>query len=241
MSLPVPADSLFAFLTLATTGGVLVGLRRSLHLSYLLAAQKRRTYRTALGVAAGWLLLTAGLAFSGILQDWSALPPRMALVILPPLVALVLLLRSRRVGALLDVLPLWALVAPQVFRVLVEVLLWLLYEQGRLPIQMTFEGRNWDIVVGLTAPLVAWLAARKPAGIELALVIWHIAGLLILSNIVVVALLSTPSPLRQFWNEPANTVIADFPWVWLPGVLVPVAYTLHALALRQLLRRRNVA
>ena len=67
------------------------------------------------------------------------------------------------------------------------------------------------------------------------------AGLLLLANIVVVAILSAPLPFRQFFNEPANTVIADFPWVWLPGVLVPVAYALHLLSWRQVERRASGA
>jgi hypothetical protein len=234
------ADLLLILLVLAMIGGALVGLRRGLHRTYLLAAQKRQVYRLVLGILPAWLLFTTSIALSGLLNDWQALPPRMALVIGPPLVALVALLRSRRIGAVLDALPVWVLLAPQVFRVAVEVLLWLLYRDGRLPVQMTFEGRNWDIVVGMSAPLVAWLVARRPteAATYLLVRIWNGAGLLILGNIVAVALLSTPSPLRQFWNEPANTIIAGWPWVWLPGVLVPMAYMLHALSWRQVGRRK---
>jgi hypothetical protein len=100
---------------------------------------------------------------------------------------------------------------------------------------MTFEGRNWDILVGLTAPLVALVLTRKPLlGFAK---LWNIAGLLILGNIVGVALLSAPLPFRVFLNEPANTIIAEFPFVWLPSVLVPIAYTLHLLSWRQLMRR----
>jgi hypothetical protein len=36
-------------------------------------------------------------------------------------------------------------------------------------------------------------------------------------------------------NEPANTIVAVFPISWLPGLLVPLAYTLHIFSLKQLL------
>ena len=45
-----------------------------------------------------------------------------------------------------------------------------------------------------------------------------------------------PTPVRQFMNEPANTIIATFPLIWLPGVLVPFALVGHVLGLRQLAR-----
>ncbi len=224
---PALTDSLFTALTLTVAGGLVWGLRRT----------GVAPARPVLLVGA-WLIFTAGLAFSGVLRQWAAVPPRLALVVLPPLALVVWGVRSRQVGAWLDGLPAWALVAPQVFRVGVEVLLWVLYQQGRLPVQMTFEGRNWDVLVGLTAlPVAAWLARRAGATARVVAVGWHLGGLALLANIVVVAFLSTPSPLRQFWNEPANTLIADWPYVWLPGVLVPAAYVLHVLGLRQVARR----
>jgi hypothetical protein len=40
-------------------------------------------------------------------------------------------------------------------------------------------------------------------------------------------------------NEPANTLVAQFPFILLPGVLVPLAYTLHIFSLRQLMSRQK--
>jgi hypothetical protein len=42
-------------------------------------------------------------------------------------------------------------------------------------------------------------------------------------------------------NEPANTVIAYFPFVWLPGFVVPVAYTLHLLSIKKCLLEKRGA
>jgi hypothetical protein len=58
---------------------------------------------------------------------------------------------------------------------------------------------------------------------------------LLLMNIVTIAVLSMPTPFRQFMNEPANEIVATFPFVYLPGVLVVLAFAFHAFSLRQLL------
>ncbi|MFY7999641.1 MAG: hypothetical protein ACOVSW_13665, partial [Candidatus Kapaibacteriota bacterium] len=118
-----------------------------------------------------------------------------------------------------------------------EIILWQLFLAGIIPVQMTFEGRNFDILVGLTAPIVAWLLARKKMP-RTALIVWNWASMAILLNIVIVAVLSTPVPFRVFMNEPANTVILSFPFVWLPTVVVPIAFLGHIASLRQILSRK---
>jgi len=40
-------------------------------------------------------------------------------------------------------------------------------------------------------------------------------------------------------NEPANTMIAHLPFIWLPAFVVPVAYFLHIVSLKQLLNSTN--
>ena len=64
--------------------------------------------------------------------------------------------------------------------------------------------------------------------------IWNVAGILLLTNILVVALLSAPTPLRVFHNEPANVWITQAPWVWLPAVDVLAAVLGHVLVYRRL-------
>ena len=98
---------------------------------------------------------------------------------------------------------------------------------------MTWHGWNFDVLTGLSAPLVAWLAARGRLGVR-GIVVWNGAGLRLLANVVTIAILSTPTPLRVFANEPANTFVAAWPWVWLPTFLVPAALFGHLLAFRKL-------
>ena len=128
----------------------------------------------------------------------------------------------------------------QSFRIGVEILLLLAFIADKLPVQMTFEGRNFDIITGLLALPIGYLLARKKTYALKLAVIYNFIGMLLLINILVIAVLSMPTSIRYFMNEPANTLVAEFPFILLPGVLVPLAYTLHIFSLRQLLVRRDI-
>ena len=79
---------------------------------------------------------------------------------------------------------------------------------------------------------------KKSYSLKLA-VVFNIMGMLLLLNILVIAILSMPTPIRYFMNEPSNTLVAQFPFILLPAVLVPLAYTMHIFSLRQLLAKQS--
>jgi len=130
-----------------------------------------------------------------------------------------------------------AVVAAQAFRIPVEIVLWQLAVAGALPELLTFHGRNVDILVGLTAPVVAYACFVRRAWPARVARWWNWAGIVILLNVVVHAQLSAPTPWRIFETDPPTTVIADWPYIWLPAFLVPLAWLLHAVSLRQLRSR----
>jgi hypothetical protein len=131
-------------------------------------------------------------------------------------------------------LPVAALVGYQGFRVLVELLLHRAYSEGLMPVQMSYTGRNFDIVTGITAlALGTWLAIGGSS--RLLVAVWNVLGVALLANILVVALLSSPTPFRVFMNEPSNVWITRAPWVWLPTVMVFAAVFGHVAVFRRLL------
>jgi hypothetical protein len=192
----------------------------------------RRSAAVAGVLTAAWMVLTLSAAAAGRLS-FSAAPPTMLLLVAATL-ALALGLGASPLGARLAVgLPLPALVGAQGFRVGVELLLHRAYEAGLMPVQMSYAGRNFDIVTGASAlGLGALLAVRR---VPLAVVrAWNALGVALLANILAVALLSAPTPFRVFHNEPANVWVTRAPWVWLPTVLVLAAALGHVLVFRRL-------
>ncbi|AYB34556.1 hypothetical protein [Chryseolinea soli] len=224
----------FAAVTLATWYFFFKIFRKSLHATPFPEERRKRLFRNTLLAVVGWMMVVSGLSLSGVLSDFSALPPRFTIVLLVPLITVILVVRTETVKVILQHTDPAAIVVLQSFRIAVEVLLWLLFVQNLAPVQMTFEGRNLDVLSGLTALPVAWLASRKQLS-SFWLAAWNLACLGLLINIVATALLSMPTPLRVFMNEPSSVIVTRFPVVWLPALLVPMAYGLQFLSLRQVL------
>jgi hypothetical protein len=194
----------------------------------------RRGVRVAAIALVGWLALTGMLADRGFFDDFQAMPPRMLLAIGLPLVTLLALAFSPRMEAFRAAVPPAWPVAAQTFRVLMEIVLWRLAAAGVVPELLSFQGRNWDILVGLSAPVVAYACFVRRAWPARVAIWWNWAGIAILLSVVVHAQLSAPTPWQLYETDPPTTFIADWPFIWLPAFLVPVAWLLHAISLRQL-------
>jgi hypothetical protein len=199
--------------------------------------QNKIFYRVMFSLIA-WFTIVSILSLTGVLLDFSSFPPKLFIVLIIPFVSILFITFSTRLKQILHAIPPQNIIRLQTFRVFVEILLWWLFVQNLLPVQMTFDGRNFDIIAGLTAPIIAYLGFTKKILPKSVLIAWNILCLALLINIVIIAILSMPTPFRAFMNEPANTIVAHFPVVLLPAFLVPLAYGLHFFSLRQLLIKR---
>jgi hypothetical protein len=222
----------FVVLTVVLALGLVGGVRwAGLRVGVAPAAVRRSTRLTAAG-ATLWILATGLLATAGVLR-FAPFPPTMLGLIALTFVIVLVLGRSELGGRLAIGLPLAVLVGAQAFRVVVELLLHRAYVEGLMPVQMSYSGYNFDVVTGISAALLA-LVMRWTTVPVVVVRIWNVVGLLLLANVLVIALLSAPTPLRQFHNEPANVWITKAPWVWLPTVMVLMALLGHVLIFRRL-------
>ncbi|HEX8831895.1 MAG TPA: hypothetical protein VF705_12055, partial [Longimicrobium sp.] len=194
---------------------------------------KPRALRAAV-VTALWLAATFAAAASGRLR-FDTVPPTMAVLFVVSW-GMALRVGLGRTGArLAEWTPLGLLVLVQAFRLPLELLMHRAYSEGLMPGQMSFSGRNFDIVTGTTALLLGVAMVARRGRVPLWLVAaWNVMGSLLLANVLVVALLSAPTPFRVFMSEPANTWISAAPWVWLPAVFVPAAIAGHVIIFRRL-------
>jgi hypothetical protein len=198
---------------------------------------RRRAVLTALIYVAALMGVSGILAAKGVLRDFSSMPPPLMRLLLGLSLATLALALSPFGRAIAVGLPLWILVGAQAFRILVELLLFGLHRERLIPVQMTFEGYNFDVLTGLSAPVVAWLS-RQGRISSRALWLWNLVGLGLLLNIVAIAFLSMPTPLRAFSQEPANRLVAEFPFVWIPCLMVQAALLGHLLIFRSLAAAR---
>ncbi len=184
-----------------------------------------------LAVLIAVMAIQFALAQSGLLHRWDRTPPPFAPMMLITLILTIVLAFSRVGDAMIRRLPIETLIGFQVFRLPLELVMHRAATHGIMPPQMTFSGYNFDILSGALALPVAWLASRS----RLAVIAWNIMGSALLATILVIAILSTP-PIAGFGPDHLNTFIADPPYVWLPGILVPSALLGHLLLWRRLAR-----
>lgn len=182
-----------------------------------------------------WLALIWSLAADGaFVQPPGQSVPRVPLAIFLPLLLLFPLLRSRRIGALLDATPATWLIALQVYRVFGGIFLvgWL---RGNLSSQFALPAGTGDVLVGLLAlPIAYWLHVGARGGRALAIA-WNVFGIADLAIAVAMGILTSPGPLQFIVPDRANA-LGTYPTVMVPAFAVPSSILIHALSLRQLRR-----
>jgi hypothetical protein len=196
--------------------------------------------RTAFRVLAGlsaWFIYAGLMGYFGVLKNTAMRPPGTAFLLVPVLFFLFLfIVRFSANARIILAFPLWIILGAQCFRVGVELFLRQLWIGGLVPKMLTFEGANVDIYIGASAPVIAWLSTRGRLGLKLALA-WNVLGLLALTNVVTRAVLTSPGPFNVIHAEVPNRMFGTFPFMFIPGFFVPLAVTLHVLAIRAIRSR----
>ena len=162
----------------------------------------------------------------------------MLIGILPTILTIILLFATSKGRQFIDSLPLKNLTYLNIVRIPVEIVLFWLFLNMAIPELMTFEGRNFDILAGITAPIVAYFGLTKTKLNRQTILIWNFICLGLLINIVVNALFSAPSPIQKFAFEQPNIAILNFPFSWLPTFIVPIVLFGHLTSIRQLIRQK---
>ncbi len=235
----VPDTLASLFSTLAALMAAVVGIGTARVLARARGGGGTRTAAVTLVCQFAWLAVTAVLARRGFFLAFDRLPPRILVALAPPIAAVLVLTFSSATRSFLAAVPPAGLIYPQVFRIAVELVLWRLAASGAAPDIMTLRGGNFDILVGLSAPVVGYCCFTSRVWPERVALWWNVAGILILLNTVVHAQLAMPSPYQIFNTTPPNVFMGYYPYIWLPAFLVPLAWLLHALSIRQLLRHRG--
>lgn len=193
--------------------------------------QQRLRFRAVVMVFC-WLIFVGILGQSGILSDFSTVPPPFFLFITLILISTTAIAFSRLGKALIDTFDLRLLAGFQCFRILAEWALIEAYREGVAPLQMTWEGLNLDVLSGASAVFFLFWK-RAPVWI---IALWNIVAFALLINVVTIGMLSAPTPFRIFLDGPSTVSLSYFPYILLPGVLVFAALLGHILLFRALFR-----
>ncbi|MFK7814027.1 MAG: hypothetical protein AB8B59_16135 [Maribacter sp.] len=186
-----------------------------------------------------WLALQASLAYFGFYLGVSSNPFKFLLAAPPALILILSVFISKKGRTWVQTLSLKKMTLIHMVRIPVELTLYWLFIYKMVPELMTFSGRNFDILAGITAPIIYYLAFYKKVIGRKGLLVWNIVCLLLLLNIIVNAILSAPIPIQQFAFEQPNLAILHFPVIWLPTFVVPIALFSHFVAISKLLKTKT--
>jgi hypothetical protein len=183
-----------------------------------------------------WITLTSIIAYKDFYKDTSGFPPKLMLAVLPFIIFIIVILVSNKGQAFTDKLDIRKLTLLHIVRIPVELTLYWLAVNKAVPELMTFTGRNFDILAGITAPLIYFICFNgnlvKNRNLLLA---WNFICLGLLLNIVINAVLSAPFSFQQFAFDQPNIAVLYFPYVLLPSFIVMIVLFSHLAAIRRLL------
>jgi hypothetical protein len=201
---------------------------------FVLASQKKRDVFIIL---LAWVIIQSVISITGFYTNSNVLPPRFIFLVLPPLLVILLLFFTQKGRKFLDGFNPKLLTWVHIVRIPVEVVLFWLFLEKLIPELMTFEGRNFDIIAGITAPVIAYLGYHTRNFGKPVLLVWNFICLGLLLNIVVNGALSVPFPFQQFGFDQPNKAMLYFPFTLLPGCIVPIVLLSHLTTIRHLLKR----
>src|SRR6185369_6379987 len=209
-------------------------------LTFLLFINAVRNKPTAAIVLVVWLAVTGILSINKVFQNTSTIPPRLMIVIAPAILFTILLLITKSGRRFTDNIDLKKLTLVHIVRVPVEITLFLLSTHKLIPELMTFAGRNFDILSGITAPIVYFICFKNSQmKNRRLLLVWNFICLGLLLNIVINAILAAPFPFQQFAFDQPNIAVLYFPFTWLPFFIVMIVLYSHLAAIRQLINYRR--
>jgi hypothetical protein len=182
-----------------------------------------------------WLALQAALGLAGFYTVTTGAPPRFALLLMPPVIFIIILFSLKNGRRVMDGFDVKTLTLLHIVRIPVELTLYGLYLHKVVPEVMTFEGRNFDILCGITAPFVYYFGYIKQILSKKIVLAWNVICLLLLANIVVIAVSAVPFSFQRLAFDQPNIALLYFPFVWLPSFIVPAVLFAHLSAIRKLL------
>ncbi|MEI7577426.1 MAG: hypothetical protein WCK51_11070 [Armatimonadota bacterium] len=181
----------------------------------------------------GWVFFAGMLGYTGILACKT--PPGPVFVGVPALLIVFFgIVRNPNSAAFAARVALPVLTGFQAYRVFVELGFHELANRKMVPQLMTFRGLNFDILIGVSAPVVALVAWKKP-NLKPLYRGWNIIGLLSVINAIMIGVLSFLGRTHGVpGGDVPNTAIGIFPFSFVPGLLAPLAIVLHVLSLKAL-------
>lgn len=182
-----------------------------------------------------WVFIITLLTIQEFFLDFISRPPRLFVFLGITVLANIVLLALPASRAFIAKMPITTLTYIHIIRVPVEIVLWWLFMNGVVAESMTFQGLNYDILSGISAPFAGLFLVGMKSKSKFAAIIWNILTLVLLVNIVIRAVLATPYFYDAALYDQPNIAVFYFPYILLPLFIVPTIFFCHFASLYKLI------
>ena len=217
---------------------ILLGYNKTAKKSLSESIAKSNTLKVTIGLFL-WILYVTIIAKTGFLQEYS-LPPRFPIfLIFPAFIFTGFFLYKYRNSQIIKDIPTSWLVYYQSFRIIIESLFVATVTVGFLHPEVTFEGYNYDILFGFSAPIIGFLAFNRKVISNNGLLIWNYLGLVVIAFIIF--LFTTTTYFPEIWGSTetlANKEMVMAPYVYVAAFLMPSAVFMHVVSIIQLRKKK---
>jgi len=205
-------------------------------------ATDQRVQRSATGVGILvllWIIFQSTLS----LNNWYMDRKSMHLLfpcITTAVIALVILLLPK-IRDWRNALSLRILIAIQLIRIPLEIILWWSADVKQSPASLTIAFGNPDGIIAAMAPIALWLINKKQKRTDKLVLLWNYVGLASLLVLWMRIFFSAPSALQLTSYNAPNYLMVHFPGSWIPSVIIPILLFAHAVVIAQMHNRKKVS
>lgn len=196
---------------------------------------RRQRMIILIGFLISWFSYLTVLSTQELLFDLT-LPPKIPILIFIPLIiTTVIFYYFNKNDLVLKAIPKTYPIYYQTFRILVELLLLFTFYKNIIPETATFEGWNFDILMGISAPFIAYFVFRGNIKNLFLAKAWNILGIFMVLFVAFIIASGFYQP--QIWGSETQLVQFEFvkmPYLLIAGFLAPSAIFMHLVSLMQL-------
>jgi len=166
------------------------------------------------------------LAYTGFYEVVESIPPRFALILIPTTLVIICSFLPKPRKWMIKNRNIEVSTFLHSVRLPVEIILHSLFIISLVPEMMTYSGFNYDIIMGISAPIVGLLYLKNIIGKSI-LLVWNILGLMLIFTILIIGIFSAELPFQLFNYDQPNQAVKYFPFVLLPSTIVPLVIWTH--------------
>jgi len=220
--------------TVAVIASVVFGLHRALKRAGWPGRERRQAVWSGAVVLTAWFVAAVLLSRSGFYRVAGVgIPTIQYGILIPIILGVALFWKWGALRRVVEAMPQEWIVSVQFYRALGLIFL-VLYAGGHLPGAFAWPAGVGDVTVGLLAPAVGIVWARRSRSAAGLVRGWNLLGIGDLVVAVTTGFLTSPSRFQMLAFDAPNELISAFPLAMIPVFLVPLSILLHFASLKKL-------